>query len=77
MQPLNLKSIEERPLPPSKKQKPVTVKFTYEGSSWWKNGEPIVWKKRYPNQKAAEQAILNATTREGLWASRLISAEII
>lgn len=77
MQPLDLKSIEERPLPPSKRQKQVTVRFTYEGSPWWKNGAPIVWKKRYLNQKAAEQAILDATTREGLWASKLLSAEIV
>lgn len=77
MKKLDLKSIGERPLPPSKKQKTVTVKFTYEGSSWWENGAPIVWKRRYHNQKAAEQAIFDATTRERLWASKLISVEII
>lgn len=76
MRKLDLKSIEERPIP-GKKEKTVTVQFTYEGASWWKNGAPIVWKKRYPNQKAADQAINDAITKEGFWHSKLISAEII
>lgn len=59
MQPLDLKSIEERPIP-GKKQKTATVQFTSPGVSWWKNGEPIVWKRHFPNMKAALQAVQDA-----------------
>jgi len=73
MQPLDLKSIEERPIQ-SKKQKQVTVKFTYQGYD-----RKIAWNNKYSTLKAAQQAIRDAWTKQeaqtvGL---TLLSAEII
>ena len=74
MQPLNLKSIEERPLPPSKKQKQVTVRFTYQGYD-----RKIAWNNKYPTLKAAQQAIKDAWTKQDVQTVglTLLSAEII
>lgn len=78
MRKLDYKSIEERPVP-GKKEKKVTVQFTYKGSKLLTNGEPIVYKMHFPNLRAAEQSIQSAWEKDGIppFPPRLISTEIL